>query len=245
MAGEVNGAGKLIYGFDWGTPSGLPRPGVGNYRLVFTVGATSLVTLDQALLGDGTQTPLHTPYVYGDKVSYLDIGVGTPLLSPALPFPWPVPKVTPRTDLNGDGNADVLARNSTGTLYLYPGDGASGWLPRRQVGTGWNGMTAIVGPGDFNRDGLVDVLARDTTGALYLYSSNPHFGWLPRRQVGTGWDTMTALAGPGDFSGDGFVDVLARNGYGQLLLYRGNGAAGWLLPPSLIGSGWNTRTIVS
>ena len=33
-------------------------------------------------------------------------------------------------DVNGDGRADVLAReSSTGYLWLYPGNGSGGWLP--------------------------------------------------------------------------------------------------------------------
>jgi hypothetical protein len=31
-------------------------------------------------------------------------------------------------DFSGDGKADVLARESSGALFLYRGDGASGWL---------------------------------------------------------------------------------------------------------------------
>ncbi|WP_159705829.1 FG-GAP-like repeat-containing protein [Arthrobacter sp. 18067] len=47
-------------------------------------------------------------------------------------------------DFNGDGNVDLLARDSAGTLWLYPGNGKSGWLPRVQVGSGWNVMNAII-----------------------------------------------------------------------------------------------------
>lgn len=44
-------------------------------------------------------------------------------------------------DFNGDRTADVLAREtSTGILWLYPGDGRGGWLPRFQVGIGWTGL---------------------------------------------------------------------------------------------------------
>ncbi|HSO92130.1 MAG TPA: hypothetical protein VLR70_13370, partial [Arthrobacter sp.] len=38
----------------------------------------------------------------------------------------------------------VLARDGGGVLWSYPGDGAGGWLPRSQVGSGWNGMTSIL-----------------------------------------------------------------------------------------------------
>lgn len=34
-------------------------------------------------------------------------------------------------DYNGDGKADVLASDTAGNLYVYPGDGAGGLLPRQ------------------------------------------------------------------------------------------------------------------
>ena len=73
-------------------------------------------------------------------------------------------------DFNGDGAADVLARETaTGVLWLYRGSGAGGWLPRVRVGAGWNAMTAVVSPGDFNGDRNPDLLARDAAGVLWLY----------------------------------------------------------------------------
>jgi hypothetical protein len=240
MTGEVNGSGKLIYGFNWGTPSGLQQPGVGNYRLIFTVADESLVTFGKVLLGDDTEPPLHMPYLYGDKVSYLDIGIGTTPLDPPLPFEEAMQK----TDFNGDGNADLLARNNNnGYLYLYPGNGASGFLPRITIGSGWNGMTAILAPGDFNGDGNADILARDTLGRMWLYRGTGDVHFLPRVQVGYGWNGMTALITPEDFNGDGNVDLLARATTGVLYLYPGNGTGYWL-PRVQVGTGWNGMTSI-
>ena len=66
-----------------------------------------------------------------------------------------------------------------------------GWLPRRQVGSGWWGMNAIVTPGDFNGDSHPDVLARDTSGNLWLYPGDGASGWLTRSRVGSGWSGFT------------------------------------------------------
>ena len=46
-------------------------------------------------------------------------------------------------DFNGDDRSDVLARDSGGTLYLYPGNGTAGWGSRSTIGTGWNTMNSL------------------------------------------------------------------------------------------------------
>lgn len=236
ISGEVNGSGKVIYGFNWGTSSGLLQPGVGNYRLIFKVAKESLVTLDKAVVAaDSTEGTGNTPYVFGDKIGYLDIPIGTTPLSPALPF------MKMKSDFNGDTNADLIARDTKGNLWLYPGNGKGGWLSKVKVGNGWNIMTAIVAPGDFNGDGQPDLLARDTSGILWLYPGDGVGGWLTRVKVGTGWGSLTALVGPGDFNGDGHVDVLARDASGNLWLYPGSGKASWLAKVK-VGIGWSSLT---
>ncbi|WP_426623256.1 FG-GAP-like repeat-containing protein [Leifsonia sp. McL0607] len=145
-------------------------------------------------------------------------------------------------DFDGDGRNDVLARDSAGLLWLYPGDGASGWLPRKQVGSGWGGMTRIIAVHDFNGDGTADVAAIDTAGTLWLYPGNGHGGWLTRQSIGLGWGGMTAVLGVGDFDGDGQSDVLARDGSGRLWLY-GHTRTGWKAP-SIVGTGWSVMTAI-
>lgn len=148
-------------------------------------------------------------------------------------------------DLNGDGKADVLARDSTGTLWLYPGNGAvtssSSWRPRLKAGSGWNGMTALLTPGDWDGDGLADVLARNRYGDLLLYSGNGIGGVRAGRKVGAGWNGMTALVGAGDLGIDGRSDLVARDSSGVLWLYPGNGTGGFLARRKF-GTGWNTMT---
>ncbi|UOD80466.1 S8 family serine peptidase [Paenarthrobacter ureafaciens] len=147
------------------------------------------------------------------------------------------------TDFNGDGKPDVLVRDTAGALWLYPGNGSGGWLAARQIGSGWNVMTAIEAPGDFNGDGKADVIARDSKGTLWLYPGNGSGGWLAARQIGSGWNVMSAIEAPGDFNGDGKADVIARDGNGVLWLYPGNGSGGWLAAKQ-IGWGWNVMTAI-
>ncbi|MFE7514289.1 FG-GAP-like repeat-containing protein [Streptomyces sp. NPDC057540] len=75
-------------------------------------------------------------------------------------------------DVNGDGRADLYAREaSTGKLWLYPGKaGALG--SRVLVGSGgWNGMPTIIGNGDWSGDGRPDLIATKAgDGMLYRYA---------------------------------------------------------------------------
>jgi hypothetical protein len=97
-------------------------------------------------------------------------------------------------DFNGDGRADLLARErATGYLWLYPGTGTGSLATRVLVGTGWNGLTAIMSPGDFNGDRTPDVLARDSSGQLWLYGRNADNTWKPRVLVSTGWNIVNAI----------------------------------------------------
>ena len=147
-------------------------------------------------------------------------------------------------DFDGDGNNDILARDSRGDLYLYPGDGDGGWLNRSVVGTGWNIFDTILGPGDFDGDGNNDILARNSRGELILYAGDGHRGWKQNRVVGTGWQVFNKIVAPGDITGDGAVDVFARDTAGYLRQYPGNGRGGWQAP-STIGGGWQIMTEIS
>lgn len=144
-----------------------------------------------------------------------------------------------RHDFNGDGKPDVLTRDGNGTLWLYPGNGSGGWLPRMQVGQGWNVMSALIAPGDFSGDGKADLLARDSNGIMWMYPGNGRGGWLSRVQVGQGWNAMTAITAIGDFNLDGNPDILASTAWGYFRLYPGTGTGGWL-PPREIDHWWGS-----
>jgi FG-GAP-like repeat/Tachylectin len=48
-------------------------------------------------------------------------------------------------DFSGDGKPDILARQPDGTLLLYRGNGAGGWLTGlgEPIGSGWNGLSYL------------------------------------------------------------------------------------------------------
>jgi hypothetical protein len=136
-------------------------------------------------------------------------------------------------DFNGDGDADLLWRNSNGTLAEWFMNGSTitsgasptfGGSPVSPDST-WN----VTGIGDLNGDGDADMLWRNNNGALVEWlmngstisaSASPTFGGSPVSPDST-WN----VAGIGDFNDDGKPDVLWRNSNGALALWQMNGSS--------------------
>ncbi|MEU2547312.1 FG-GAP-like repeat-containing protein [Streptomyces roseolus] len=82
-------------------------------------------------------------------------------------------------DLNGDGKADLIAREaSTGKLWLYPGTTSGGLGARKLIGSGgWNAMETLLAVGDFSGDGRPDLATvTNEKYAIDGFVGNP--GWL-------------------------------------------------------------------
>jgi hypothetical protein len=162
---------------------------------------------------------------------------------------WSQSSLLAAGDFNSDFRSDLVARMADGTLRLYRGNGAGGWINSSGeiIGQGWESITAIVLPGDFSGDGNPDLIARTATGALLLYRGNGSGGWITGtgENIGNNWAQSALLSG-GDFSGDGRPDLVARLPDGTLRLYRGNGAGGWINSGGeAIGHGWGGTTAIA
>ncbi len=144
-------------------------------------------------------------------------------------------------DLNGDGRADLMARNRAGELFAYWGDGAGGFsLGATRVGTGWQTMTSIVPMGDINGDGFVDVLATDgRTGDLRRYwftaAGSPMTGGTV---VGTSFNSFRQLLTMGDYNGDGRWDVVGILPNGDMRVYDTLATGSLYGHGARIGTGW-------
>jgi hypothetical protein len=97
------------------------------------------------------------------------------------------------SDFNQDISTDLVARDTGGELWLYPGNCAGGFLARHLIGQGWGAMNAIATPGDVTGDNNADILARDATGKLWLYPGNNAGGFSRPHQIGSGWQGMTYI----------------------------------------------------
>ncbi|MFF0484147.1 FG-GAP repeat domain-containing protein [Streptomyces sp. NPDC004435] len=143
-------------------------------------------------------------------------------------------------DLSGDGRGDLLARDRSGVLYLYRGNGyGTAFASRVRVGGGWGAYDKLVGAGDHTGDGRADLLARTASGDLYLYAGTGRASapFTARKRVGGGWGVYRQIAAPGDLNADGKADLLAVTSGGTLYRYL-NTVPGTFAPRAQLATGF-------
>ncbi|WP_351222074.1 VCBS repeat-containing protein [Streptomyces sp. NPDC002133] len=130
-------------------------------------------------------------------------------------------------DLGGTPEADVIARDPRGVLWLFSARADATLRPRIVVGPGWNAYTQIAGLGDLTGDRTPDIVARDRAGVLWLYqgTGEARKPFSQRVGVGHGWNRYNLLTSIGDLDQDGRSDLLARDRTGVLWLHKGAGSA--------------------
>ncbi|WUH91222.1 VCBS repeat-containing protein [Streptomyces sp. NBC_00433] len=100
-------------------------------------------------------------------------------------------------DITGDGHPDLLARDTAGVLWYYPGTGnpAAPYANRIRIGGGWQGYTSIVGIGDMTGKNHQDLVTRDAAGKFWYYrgTGNPVAPYANRALSGGGMNTYNTL----------------------------------------------------
>ncbi|MFJ8662244.1 FG-GAP repeat domain-containing protein [Streptomyces sp. NPDC093795] len=138
-------------------------------------------------------------------------------------------------DVNGDGLADMYARDPGGTVWFYAGTGdtTNPFGTRKSVGVGWGLYNQILPAGNGN------LLARDNAGTLFHYASNTD-GTLAARQPSSAsgeWAGITQFAGAGSIPYTGKEGIYATTPNGALYWYY-NSTTGKLDPRmEILGAG--------
>lgn len=97
-------------------------------------------------------------------------------------------------DLNGDGRGDLLAQDTSNTLWRYDGTGTGGFGARVKVAADWgSNYNAVIGIGDLTGDARADIVSRDTAGNVWRNSGNGKGSFGPRTRIATGWQAYKGL----------------------------------------------------
>jgi zinc D-Ala-D-Ala carboxypeptidase len=137
-------------------------------------------------------------------------------------------------------SADLVAADSTGTLWDYPANFLNGFRPRARLGAGWAGLKAGFNT-DWNADGYQDILAQWTDGRLTLYRGLRGGGFQAPVQIGNGWGSFDVTVGTW-IRGSRFPSVVAKDGAGGLWHYA-NPAGSGLSSAVRLGHGWQDMRI--
>ncbi|MFE5484099.1 FG-GAP repeat domain-containing protein [Streptomyces sp. NPDC056527] len=142
-------------------------------------------------------------------------------------------------NIGGAAHADLIARDTTGALWLYLGNGDGTLATRYKIATGFGGYNKIAAGSDLNGDGKADLVATDAAGAMWLYkgTGNWRSPYTTRVKISTGWNGYNQITATGNIAGGAAGDLVARDSAGVLWLYLGNGD-GTFATRVKIGSGW-------
>ncbi len=144
-------------------------------------------------------------------------------------------------DINGDGRAELLARDLLGMEIWCYVDETTGWValqrgPDWSDALGWSNMPyyATIQTGDIDGDGRAELLARDLLGMQAWHYVDETTGWVelkrgPAWPDGYGWENPQyyATIQTGDIDGDGRAELLARYVNGVLAWRYVDETKGW------------------
>ncbi len=125
-----------------------------------------------------------------------------------------------RNDFGNDKKADILWRNTNGTVALWQMNGAA--LTAANIVTNVDNTWKIAGTGDFGADQKSDILWRNNDGTLAMWQMNG--GAIASASIVSSIDNSWQISATGDFSADNKSDILWRNADGTVALWQMNGA---------------------
>ncbi len=135
-------------------------------------------------------------------------------------------------DLTGDGSADLVTLDASGTMRVRAGNGTGkfGKTTRKISLRDYSLLTAV---GDINGDGRNDLVARFKGRLTTLLATGK--GGFSRKVTRKGYGNYRQLVGAGDVNGDGRADLLLRTKH-RLFLQVGYGTGRFGSPRRVAGS---------
>ncbi|MEU2547342.1 hypothetical protein ABZ618_18230 [Streptomyces roseolus] len=157
-----------------------------------------------------------------------------------------VNRPTAARDHDENGVADVLVRDTDGTLKAYDTNQLhriyEEWnrpLEPTVLHTGWNTYTLMASPSERT------IVGRDRDGVLWIHKGDGQ-KLLPRTKVGGGWQVYNKITGGSDLNADGRGDLLATDTNGVLWFYASTGDATTPFKPRVqIGGGWQQYNLIT
>ncbi|MEU8812526.1 FG-GAP-like repeat-containing protein [Streptomyces violaceoruber] len=126
---------------------------------------------------------------------------------------------TAAADFDGDGEADIIARDASAALKMWKHNSGGYFNSPVDVTGGWHFTQTVTG--DFNSDSKSDIIAKDGDGNLKMWLGHGDGTFGAANQVTGGWNfTQTAAA---DFDGNGKTDLIAKDADGNLKIWAGRG----------------------
>jgi hypothetical protein len=126
----------------------------------------------------------------------------------------------PSRDLDGDGKADILWRQSSGSVAAWFMNGVTVTSSASLGGVGNDWTMEDVG--DFDGDGKADILWRHSSGVVSIWLMNGPTIVASGSPGGVGTDWT--IQGVGDFNGDGKADILWRHSSGLVCIWLMDGS---------------------
>jgi FG-GAP-like repeat len=149
-----------------------------------------------------------------------------------------------QTDLNGDGKADIILRQTDGSLYMLLMNGTT-VISGAYLTTGNTWTLANAGNTDLNGDGKSDIILRQTDGSLYMLLMNgttvTSGAYLTTGATWTLANTSSNTSNT-DLNGDGKADIILKHTDGSLYLLLMNGTAVSSGAYLTTGNTWSFRT---
>ncbi|MGJ6981115.1 FG-GAP repeat domain-containing protein [Aestuariimicrobium soli] len=122
-------------------------------------------------------------------------------------------------DQSGDGVAELMGVDATGTLQMFKGARGAGFGARWAIGGGWGTTRWVAHVPDLNGDRRDELLSVRSDGTMWLYLGVGMGQYQVARKVGWGWQNVTNITVVGDMTGDGRPEVVAVQKNGDLSRY--------------------------